>query len=415
MANLLFLSQRIPYPPNKGDKIRALKILEYLRQSYDIHLGCLVDDPADWEQRDIMGAMCADSYFAPLDRKRAKLTCLRGLITGAPLSVEFFRHAGLAGWVSGVLERVKPDVIFVYSSNMAPYILDRSSLGARRIVDLVDVDSEKWRAYGEAARGPMRWIYRREWRLISALERRIAEACDASIFVSADEARLFAQLVPEAVARIHAISNGVDPVYFDPARNYAAAFDPGLGDPNPAEFVFTGTMDYAPNVDAVVWFARDILPVIRQTLPQARFHIVGHSPTDSVRRLAETAGVFVTGRVADVRPYIAHATAVVAPMRIARGIQNKVLEGMAMGRPVVVTPDALEGIEAIPGTEIIVAPDAAGFAAGCLRAAGPQGAAIGIAGRRRVLADYVWAERLRGLDALLGHAPAPALRTVPAG
>ena len=411
MANLLFLSQRTPYPPNKGDKIRALKIFEHLRQWYDIHLGCLVDDPADWDQRGTLAAMCADSHFAKLDRGRAKRTCLRGLLTGTALSVEFFRDAGLAAWIARVRDQVKPDAIFVYSSNMAPYILDRRDPGQLRVVDLVDVDSEKWRAYGETGRGPMRWIYRREWRLISALERRIATECDAGTFVSADEARLFNRLVPEAASRTHAISNGVDPDFFDPSRAYPPPFDTDPADPARADFVFTGTMDYAPNVDAVAWFAQDILPVIRRTLPGARFHIVGHSPTDGVKRLAGTPGVFVTGRVDDVRPYIAHATAAVAPMRIARGIQNKVLEAMAMARPVVATTDALEGVEAQRGTEVLQADDVAGFAALCCRAASPDFAApIGVAARRRVLADYIWAERLRGFDPLFGVS-APSAQT----
>ena len=409
MANLLFLSHRIPYPPNKGDKIRALQIFEYLRQWYDIHLGCLVDDPADWEQRETMAAMCADSYFAPLDRGRAKLTCLRGLLTGTPLSVEFFHDAGLEAWIARVLDQVRPDAIFVYSSNMAPYILDHHVPGQRRVVDLVDVDSEKWRAYSKTGSLPKRWIYRREWRLISALERRIAAECDAGTFVSTDEAQLFTRLVPEAASKTIAISNGVDHIFFDPDQTYPAPFDSDPTNLKQADFVFTGTMDYAPNIDAVVWFVEDILPIIRRTLPDARFHIVGHSPTDSVKRLAETPGVSVTGRVADVRPYIAHATAAVAPMRIARGIQNKVLEAMAMARPVVATTDALEGIEAQRGAEVLLADDIAGFAALCCQAAAPGFAAkIGAAARKRVLADYVWAERLHGFDALLGIAPKTA-------
>lgn len=415
MAKLLFLSQRIPYPPNKGEKIRALKILEHLGRSHEIHLGCLVDDPADWQHVGTVRALCADSYFARLDRRRARITCLGGLLTGAPLSVEFFRHAGLAGWIARVLEQVRPDAVFVYSSNMAPYVLDRlPALGQRRIVDLVDVNSEKWRAYAAAASGPMHWIYRREARLMAALERRIARECDACTLVSADEARLFAGLVPDAARKIHAISNGVDQAYFDPGQNYPAPFD--TGDPNRADFVFTGTMDYPPNVEAVSWFAQDILPLVRRTLPGARFHIVGHSPAESVKRLAQIDGVLVTGRVADVRPYIAHATAAVAPMRIGRGIQNKVLEAMAMARPVVATTDALEGIEAERGSEVLLADDTEGFAAQCCRLASPGlAAAIGAAARRRVLADYIWAERLQGFDALLGTAPAPIPRTAPAG
>ena len=400
MPDLLFLTQRIPYPPIKGEKIRPLQILKHLRQSYDVHLGCLVDDPRDMEHVPTVQALCTDSFFAPLDRRRAKLTCLRGLLTGAPLSVTFYHDRGLAQWVRRVLRDVRPAAIFVCSSNMAPYVLDLR--GAERVclVDLADVDSEKWHAYARTGSGPMRWVHAREGRLTAQLEARIARECDWSTFVSPAEARLFASLVPDCADKIRAISSGVDHAYFDPALPFAPVYDTAR-----SNYVFTGTMDYKPNSDAVVWFADAILPLIRRTDPAAQFHIVGSSPAPEVQKLAERPGVFVTGRVPDVRPYVAHATAAVAPMRIARGIQNKVLEAMAMARPVVVTPDALEGIDAVPGHEVLLAEGADQFAAACLRAAQPGSAAIGAAARRRVMADYVWAERLRGFDALLGTVP----------
>ena len=400
MANLLFLTQRIPYPPNKGEKIRSFQVLRHLCQSYDVHLGCLIDDPADQPHAATVRAMCADAYFARLDRGRARLLCLRGLLTGEALSVAFFADRGLAAWTRRVLAEVRPEAIVVSSSNMAPYMLDRDAQGAIRVVDLVDVDSEKWRAYAETGNAASRWVNRREWRATAALEARIARECDWSTLVSPEEAKLLADAVPDRAGHIRAISNGVDTVYFDPALLYAAPFDTGR--PN---FVFTGTMDYPPNVDAVCWFAADILPRIRAALPTAQFHIVGASPAAAVQALAGD-GVVVTGRVADVRPYLAHATAGVAPMRIARGIQNKVLEAMAMARPVVVTPEALEGIAAKAGEEVIRATGAADFAAAVVAiAAGPEGeatgAAIGVRARARVLADYAWAERMRGFDALL--------------
>ena len=396
MPSLLFLTQRIPYPPIKGEKIRAWHILRHLAQSYDVHLGCLVDDPEDWTHCDVLRALCASTHFAPLDRRRAKIACLRGLLTGEPLSVTFYRNRGLAAWTGRVLEEARPDVVFVFSSNMTPYVLDRARRERVRVTDFVDLDSAKWRAYAAAGQGPMRWVHAREARLMEALERRAGRASDWSTFVSREEAAAFALLAPDCAARTRAISNGVDAAFFDPDQAFHRPFDAA----GPT-FVFTGAMDYPPNIDAVAWFAREILPLIRQTVDTARFLIVGSSPAAAVQALAALPGVSVTGRVADIRPYLAHADAAVAPMRIARGIQNKVLEAMAMARPVVVTPEGLEGIGAVAGQEVLVAADAAGLAAQCLRAAAPDAIGIGVAARRRVLADYVWDMRLRGLDALL--------------
>ena len=431
MPPLLFLTQRIPYPPIKGEKIRPLQILRHLAQSWDVHLGCLVDDPRDQEHVPTVAALCAGSHFATLDRRRAKLLCLTGLLTGEPLSVTFYRDAGLAAWVRGVMRDVRPAAVFVCSSNMAPYVLDLPVTGVR-LCDLADVDSEKWRAYADTGAGPsgsdagggafegtasssartiacasrnrasgVRLVHAREWRRTAALEGRIAREFDWSTFVSAEEAALFAGQHPGEAARIRAISSGVDAAYFDPVPGYPVPYPDDR-----ANFVFTGTMDYPPNMDAAAWFAGAILPIIRRTLPNAAFHIVGSSPAPQVLALAGD-GVTVTGRVPDVRPYVAHAVCV-APMRIARGIQNKVLEAMAMARPVVVTPDALEGIGAQPGTEVLLADTADAFAAACIQATRDGGQEIGRAARRRVLQDYVWASRLRGFDALLPQKGTPA-------
>lgn len=397
MPALLFLVQRLPYPPTKGEKIRAFHQLQHFARHYDIHLGCLVDDPADMAYVDTLRPLCRDVHVAPVNRRVARWTCLRGLLTGDALSVAYFRHAGLTEWVRDVAARVRPDVTFVYSSNMAPYVLDLPPTGAR-IIDLVDVDSEKWRALSATAKGPMRLVYRREWRKIAALERRVASVFDTSLLVSAAEAALFARLVPGAAGRIRGVSNGVDHRYFDPAAADVPPFDRPF-DPSAPAFVFTGTMDYPPNVDAVGWFATEILPLIRQTAPAARFLIVGANPTQAVLRLGQRDGVTVTGRVPDVRPYLAQATAAVAPMRVARGIQNKVLEAMAMARPVVLTAGALEGIEATPGQEVLLADTSAAFAASCCRMLDPAAAAaIGAAARARVLRDYDWQATLRPLD-----------------
>ncbi len=396
MPDLLFLAQRLPYPPTKGEKIRAYHDLKYLAQWYDIHLGCLIDDPDDLRYVDTLRPMCRDLHVARIDRRFGRIACLRGLLTGEALSVTYFRNRGLAEWVRGVVEAVSPDVTFVYSSNMAPYVLDLPNRGLR-VVDLVDVDSEKWRAFGATSFGPMRLVHRREWRKIARLEQRIAHECHLSAFVSEAEAGLFRDQHPDCADRIRGVSNGVDHRYFDPALDH-----PEVYDTTPPNYVFTGTMDYRPNADAVVWFATEILPLIQAVLPAARFHVVGSNPVPAVLQLARLDGVFVTGRVPDVRPYLAHATAAVAPMRVARGIQNKVLEAMAMARPVVLTAAALEGINADPGSEAVLAETAAAFAAACCRlATTSDGAEIGRAARLRVLREYDWDDNLRRFDDLL--------------
>ncbi len=400
MPDLLFLMQRLPYPLIKGEKIRNWHILNYLTKWYDVHFGCLLDDPADAQHVDTVRALCKDLYAPPLDRRLAKLTCTSGLLTGEALSVTFFRDRGLRRWVERVAAEVKPEMIFVNSSNMAPYILDLPRTG-RRVVELGDVDSEKFHSYSETAGSPLRQIYRREWRKVEKLERRVALECDNSVFVTETEAALFRSKVPEAADKIVGISNGVDHAYFDPALEFAPPFDPG-----PPAFVFTGTMDYIPNIDAVVWFANEVMPLIRRPLPAARFFIVGSNPAEEVKRLAKLDGVTVTGRVPDVRPYVFHATAAVGPMRIARGIQNKVLEAMAMGKPVIVTSAALEGIDAVPGREVILADDATTFAdaairLGCANGVSAEAVALGLAARRLILQHYDWSACLSGFDPLM--------------
>jgi polysaccharide biosynthesis protein PslH len=397
MPALLFLVQRIPYPPNKGEKIRAWEILKHLSRSFDVHLGSLIDDPADRNHADTVRSVCKDAYLAMLGPIQARARELRSLATGQALSVHRFHDFGLARWTRRVIERVRPEVVFVNSSNMAAYVLDLPRT-ARRIVDLVDVDSAKWRAYARDAGGPMRRLFEREARAVFALECRIAQESDACTFVSEAEAALFRALLPDHASKIHAVPNGVDSAYFDPAIVHPAPYDTAR-----PTFVFTGTMDYAPNIEAVSWFTTGIMPRIREELPNAQFYIVGANPAPAVRKLRQLGPVHVTGRVPDVRPYVQHAVAAVAPMRIARGIQNKVLEAMALRKPVVVTSGALEGIEADPGRDLLLADNEESFAEAAVRlASGTEGQAIGAAARRCVLRHHSWSANLRQFDPLLG-------------
>ena len=391
MPDLLFLAHRIPYPPNKGDKIRAWHLLKHLAQTHRVHLGAFIDDPTDWQYVDKVRAVCASTYLVGIAPRWGKVRALSGLLTGEPLTLPFYRHAGMQKWVASQMHQ-GIDQVLVYSSAMARFVMTHDS--AKRVMDFVDIDSDKWRQYAPTKSWPLSWLYRREGDKMLAWERRVAAEFDASLFVSAAEASDFQALAPESAAKVSYFHNGVDAEYFSPAQDFPNPYSHGG-----KTFVFTGAMDYWPNVDAVLWFAAEVMPRLRASLPGCRFAIVGSKPAPEVQALANQPDILVTGRVEDVRPYLAHADVVVAPLRIARGIQNKVLEGMAMARPVVASPQAMEGISAISDQEVRVAGDAAAMAAAVLTALDDIG--MGRAARQRVLEHFSWAHNLARVDQLL--------------
>jgi sugar transferase (PEP-CTERM/EpsH1 system associated) len=391
VQDLLLLIHRMPYPPNKGDKIRSYHLLKHVAQRYRVHLGTFVDDPADWQHVPTVQAMCASSHFASLNPALARVRSLGALARGRSLSLDYYRDAGMARWVDQTVAAHGIERVLVFSSPMAQYA-DKYR-GARRVIDFCDVDSDKWRQYADKKSWPMSWLYRHEARRLLAYEREVASRWDASLFVSGPEAELFRRLAPESEAKIGHFSNGVDTDYFSPHHAHASPYAPGE-----RALVFTGAMDYWPNVDAVQWFAGEIFPQLRARFADLRFYIVGSRPTPAVQALAQQAGVVVTGTVPDVRPYIAHASVAVAPLRIARGIQNKVLEAMAMATPVVVSPQALEGIDAVPGTELVLAPDAAGFVQAVASLLEQQEHAMGPAARARVERQYSWPSNLACIE-----------------
>ncbi|BCB26595.1 glycosyl transferase [Sulfurimicrobium lacus] len=396
---LLFLTHRVPYPPNKGDKIRSFHLLRHLSQHYRVHLGTFVDDEADWQHVDTVKSFCAESHFARLDPPSSRLRSLSGLLTDQALTLPYYRNAGLQHWVNEILASHPVKRILVFSSAMAQYV--RQADDMRRVIDFVDVDSDKWQQYAGTKHWPLSWLFRREAKLLLRYEREVAKEFDASLFVSPEEAELFKRFAPESAAKTGYFSNGVDTDYFSPEREY-----PNPYQENDQALVFTGAMDYWPNVDAVSWFAQEIFPAIHAALPQTRFFIVGSRPTPVVCDLARLPGITVTGTVADVRPYLAHARIAVAPLRIARGLQNKVLEAMAMAKTVVASPQAAEGIQATQGNELHVAASAGEFAQQVLTLLTDKACGqMGNAARARILANYNWDSCLAQVDTLLADTP----------
>ncbi|WP_235516286.1 glycosyltransferase [Sphingomonas sp. Leaf226] len=510
MSDLLFLAHRVPFPPDRGDKIRSFHVLRYLGARMRVHLVAFADDAADRDPPAAFTDMLASCTILPRGKSQARAG-LEALATRRPVSLTAFASPAMQAAVDRILPRV--DGIYCFSGQMAQYLPDD---GPPVVMDFVDMDSAKFAGFADDSRGPMRWMMRREARLLGAFEREIAARVSASLFVSEAEAALFrtggatgrilavengidsttfdpagqagnarkaatpsyhpgegrgpvgkAAVTPDspspstspnwtpasagevpggaggATGRFLAVEDGIDSATFDPAAQAGQAatpsYHPGEGrgpvgkvavtadspssstSPNwtPASagevksglvigsahadplIVFTGQMDYRPNIDAVTWFARDILPRIRTQHPTARFAIVGRAPTPAVQALASDA-VIVTGAVDDVRGWLAAADVCVAPLKLARGIQNKVLEAMAMARPVVASAAAAEGIDHA-GT-IRVAADASEFAAQVLALldAPADAADLGRAARAQVLRRYGWDARLAPLDALFG-------------
>ncbi|SNS81480.1 sugar transferase, PEP-CTERM/EpsH1 system associated [Noviherbaspirillum humi] len=405
MDPLLFLVHRIPYPPNKGDKIRSYHLLKHLARQYRVYLGSFVDDPNDWQYADAVKALCADTCLLNLDPRIGRLRSLTGLAAGRPLSLDYYRSNAMQDWVNRVTAAHKVSRVVVFSSVMAQFV-NRQANG-RLIVDYVDVDSDKWTQYAANKRWPMRWLYAREGRELLRYERRLATECDAALFVSQAEAGLFRELAPESASRIGFFNNGVDCDYFSPNRDYVNPYEA-----RELPIVFTGAMDYWPNIDAVRWFARDVFPAILKRHPNAVFYIVGTRPSSDVQLLAQLPNVRVTGAVPDIRPYLAHAQMAVAPLRIARGVQNKVLEAMAMAKPVIVSPQALEGIDAMPDRDLLLAANEKDFVEAASRVLGTAHDAIGAAARECVQMRYGWEPNLARVDAALGT-PVAARKTRP--
>ena len=282
---LLFLCHRIPYPPNKGDKIRSFHLLHHLSQHFDIYLATFVDDPEDWPWVPEVEKFCVQSVFLGLNPTAARLRSLTGLVRGKVLSLPYYHNAEMHTWVHSKVAEHGISHVLVFSAAMAQYALDPALAFARKVIDFVDVDSDKWQQYALQKRWPMSWIYRREGELLLEFEREVAREFDAGLFVSSSEADMFRQLAPESAHKVGFYNNGVNTTYFAPDTALPNPYAPGV-----EVLVFTGAMDYWPNVDAVSWFAREVFPLLLVHYPDLEFFIVGSSPSAAVTQLGALPG-----------------------------------------------------------------------------------------------------------------------------
>ncbi len=401
MANILYLVHRLPYPPNKGDKVRSYNLLKHLARQHRVYLGTFIDDPDDEPHIATVRALCADVHVARLDPRFARILSLSSLLASEALTLGYYRSSALRSWVNETCQRRHIDTAVIFSSAMAQYLEEQPRIPT--IIDFVDVDSAKWTEYAPRHRWPLSWLYRREGILLLDYERRMAARASRSFFATDKEVALFIQKAPECRVRVQTMSNGVDADYFSADDTRSSPF---RSDELPV--VFTGAMDYLPNVDAATWFASEVLPGLLQRWPAARFYIVGRSPAAEVLALASDR-IVVTGTVDDVRPYLQHAATVVAPLRIARGIQNKILEAMAMSRPVVASADCAAAVDAVAGRELLTAASPEEYIAAISQVleAPETGTALGGAARQRVVERYTWEAHMKAIDPYL---PAPSPR-----
>lgn len=342
-ARILFVTHRVPYPPDRGDRIRTWNVLKFLAGRASVDLACLADEPASeatlQELRQVTNRLAVIPHSGRTRYVRGAISMLRGRTVTEGL----FDSPALTSVIREWCSMTTYDAVLASSSGVARYLFPPCvNAGIKRWVDLIDVDSQKWLDYADAASFPMSLVYRTEGQRLRTVECRLATTCDRLLVVSEAERDLFRSFCP--TDRIAAVSNGVDYEYFAPQAGTAS---------EPHSCAFVGVMNYKPNADAAVWFAQNVWPQIRQRYADARFYVVGKSPTSEVQALNAIGGIEVTGSVPDVRPWLMRAACAVVPLQIARGVQNKVLEAMACGRPVICSPEPLKGLKAEPGVHLL--------------------------------------------------------------
>ncbi len=392
--NILYLAHRIPFPPDKGDKLRAFRQLEHLTRHHRVWCACFVDRAGDEQYVEQLREYCQEVHAVRLSRIRMKARGLLGLATGRTVTETAYDNRVMRSTLHRWAQDIRFDAVVAFSSSMAPHAL-RVPAG-RHILDLCDLDSRKWLDYAAASSGPGKWLYQIEGRRLAEREKAWIEAFDAAILITQAEANLLETSSLQSKVRI--VGNGV----VVPDLNDALASATG-----PPAVGFVGVMDYRPNVDAVLWFVEQCWAEIRQACPTAVFRVIGQSPTPKIRRLANVPGVQVVGKVENILEHVARLNVSVAPMQIGRGLQNKVLEAMAAARPVVLTSPAAEGIAGRDGTDYVIADTTADTVSHVVRLLtnSADAARIGHNARRFVIENHCWIRELDKFEAIVKGIP----------
>jgi polysaccharide biosynthesis protein PslH len=398
---ILFLAHRLPYPPDKGDKIRSFRELAALSKNHEVDLFCFYDQPDDSRYFGDVQRFCRNLYCERISWIRSRVRALIAVVLGRSLTTAFFHSPTMAAHIKTALQSEHYDLVFVFSSSMAPYA--RVATEVPRVLDMVDVDSDKWKQYADHIRPPVSWVWRREAAKLAEGEKDWVREFSLTLLCTLAESELMKQAAPDS--NIEAFENPMDVSYFNPSSVQVSPEIEGLR----PYIIFTGSMDYFPNIDAVTTFYRDVFPAIRAEVPNARFIIAGRNPAAAVRQLSDDLSVFVTGAVSDIRPYLLGAAAAVAPMRVARGVQNKILEAMAMGLPVAASRKAAMALPASLAHAIYAEDDPQRLATFLVQKL--KGAGLTPSKTRQAILDYVgeqsWDEQFEAR--ILRAAQSPSL------
>lgn len=400
---VLLLTHRLPYPPDRGDRIRSFHMLRSLLQGCDVSLACFAEPDVDPRSIRFVEQVVRQLHISPMTPWIKRRRAATAILQGDAITPSVYNDPAMVRTICRWHEAAPFDTVIVFCTAMASAARQLLNLTSGRvatprvILDLVDVDSQKWCQLAKQHHGVMRWVYGREGRKLIPWESGRRLAFNTATVISENEANVYGRVHDKhSASKLEVLGNGVDGRYFHPL--------PDLVDPwSNLTMLFTGVLNYGPNVQGLTWFIQNVLPKVRHKLPAARLLIVGRHPGKAARKLGEAEGVELIGSVPDVRTFLARAAVVIAPLRIAPGVQNKVLEAMACERAVVCSTAAAAGIDAEAGTEFVVAESSRAWSDELVHLLSDAAARqrIATAGLRCVEARYSWTRQMAVLRRLI--------------
>jgi sugar transferase (PEP-CTERM/EpsH1 system associated) len=393
---ILCLTSRLPYPPNRGDRLRAFHFIEHLSQEHDLSLVSFIADEAERAHLPSLRAYCRDVQVIPMSPVRSALSAALNIWRREPLQALYYRLGAMRRAVDDMVATTDFQAAYVHLFRMAPYVADHTQL--YRIVDLTDVISKEIDLSLPYRSLASRAVYHLEKKRIHRYEQWVAQNFEETWLISRSDGQGLAQASPQANIRI--VPNGIDLEEFHPTGKSCT----------PNSLIFVGHLRVLHNVDAATHLAEDVLPLVQKEMPSCTLNIVGADPAPQIKQLGQSADITVTGFVPDLNTYLNNASVFVAPLRFAAGVQNKVLEAMAAGRPVVTTSLVNDGLGAQPEQEILVANDATATARQIVRLLTNEQLReqIGRAGRQFVRSRFSWThvvERMRAIEESLQSGP----------